>query len=98
MLFQKVKSRYKLVTAFEPARNPVIVSQTKTNGWQDLIFYNAGGISPGYYSLSRFNGRTYPENLTIDNDSPPLKTKLTGVAYVVGKYSDGFGLQFRRGR
>ena len=96
LLFQKVRGKYKLVTAFEPARNPIIVSQTKTNGWRDLIFYNAGGgIIPGYYSRSRFNGRTYPDNPTVERDSPPLKTRVKGVAYVVGEYSDEFGLRFR---
>lgn len=97
LLFRKVRGKYKLVTAFEPARNPIIVSQTKTKGWRDLIFYNAGGgIIPGYYSRSRFNGRTYPDNPTVEQDSPPLKTRVKGRAYVVGGYSDEFGLRFRR--
>jgi hypothetical protein len=97
MVFQKVKGGYKLVTHFEPARNPIIVSQTKTNGWRDLVFYNAGGgIIPGYYSISRFNGRTYPRNPTVEKDAPPLKTPIIGTAYVVGEYSPDFGLRFRR--
>ena len=96
LLFQKIRDKYKLVTAFEPARNPLIVSQTKTKGWRDLIFYNAGGgIIPGYYSRCRFNGRTYPENPTVEQDSPPLKTGVKGVAYVVGEYSSEFGLRMR---
>ena len=103
LLFQKVRGKYKLVTAFEPARNPIIVSQTKTNGWRDLIFYNVGGgagvirnsVIYGYYSLVRFNGQTYSENPTDVNDAPPLKTRVKGVAYVVGEYSDEFGLLFR---
>lgn len=96
LLFQKVRGKYKLVTAFAPARNPIIVSQSKTNGWRDLVFYNAGGgIIPGYYSRSRFNGRAYPNNPTVKQDSPPLKIRIKGVAYVVGEYSDQFGLQLR---
>jgi hypothetical protein len=94
-LFQKIDGKYKLITAFEPVRNPIIVSQTKTKGWNDLIFYNAGGgIIPGYYSLSRFNGKTYPANPTVEKDSPSLKTRIKGKAYVVGEYSSEFGLRF----
>lgn len=103
LLFRKVKGKYKLITAFEPVRNPIIVSQTKTNGWRDLIFYNSGGgigvirnhIIYGYYSHARFNGQTYPENPTVVSDSPPLRTRLKGVAYVVGEYSSEFGLRLR---
>ncbi len=93
-LFEKIRGKYKLVTAFGPARNPIIVSQTKTKGWLDLVFYNAGGgIVPGYYSRSQFNGRAYPTNPTVEKDSPPLKTRVKGVAYVVGEYSSEFGLR-----
>ena len=53
MVFQKLENRYRLITHFGPARNPIIVSQTKTKGWRDLLFYNAGGgITPGYYSIA----------------------------------------------
>lgn len=103
LLFQKVRGKYKLVTAFEPARNPIIVSRTKTKGWRDLIFFNIGGgvgvirnsVIYGYYSLIRFNGRTYSENPTVVSDAPPLKTRFKGVAYVVGEYSSELGLRLR---
>lgn len=83
LLFRKVKGKYELITHFGPARNSIIVSQTKTNGWRDLIFYNVGGGNmSGYYSLCRFDGQTYPSNPTDERDAPSLKTRLKGVAYI----------------
>jgi hypothetical protein len=97
LLFQKISDEYKSVTAFDPARNPIIVSESKTNGWRDLIFYNSGdGIIPGYYSISRFDGQSYPGNPTVEQDVPPVKTKITGTAFVVGDFSPNLGLRFRR--
>lgn len=99
LLFRKVEDKYELITNFEPVRNPIIVSQNKTNGWHDLIFFNrGGGIIPGYYSVCRFNGRTYPDNPTVEQDAPPLKTGVKGTAYLAGVGDGKSGLPFRRGK
>ncbi len=96
-LFKKAGKSYRLVTAFGPARNPIIVSSTKTNGWNDLIFLNwGGGIFPAYYSIGRFNGRTYPDNPTVDESCPPIKKRYRGTAYVIGEYHDKAGLKLPR--
>jgi hypothetical protein len=94
LLFQKVKGKYKLVTYFSPVRNPIIVSVRKTNGWNDLIFYNSGGGIPGYYSRSTFNGKTYPANPTVESDSQPITKGIKGVQYLIGNYSYESGLRF----
>ncbi|MDQ4120754.1 MAG: hypothetical protein M3209_04835 [Acidobacteriota bacterium] len=95
LLFQKVRGKYKLINNFGPTRNPVVVSRNKANGWHDLIFYNVGGgIIEGYYSVCRFNGRAYPENPTIKDEAPPLKTRVKGTEYLVGDASEKSGLSF----
>lgn len=96
LLFQKVRGKYNLITDFGPARNPIIVSQNKTNGWNDLIFFNlGGGIIHGYYSVCRFNGKSYPDNPTVEKDAPPLKTRVKSIAYVSRLGYHESGLQFR---
>jgi hypothetical protein len=95
LLFQKVKDKYKLISNFGPTRNPVVVSQNKTNGWHDLIFYNVGGgIINGYYSVCRFNRRAYPENPTIEDEAPSLKTRVKGSEYLIGDATEKSGLAF----
>jgi hypothetical protein len=95
LLFQKVRGKYKLINNFGPTRNPVVVSHNKTDGWHDLIFYNVGGgIINGYYSVCRFNGRAYPENPTINDEAPPLKTRVKGTEYLVGDAGENSGLDF----
>jgi len=95
-LFQKVNGRYALLSHFEPVRNPIVVSNKRSHGWKDLIFFNSGGgINPGYYSKSRFNGKNYLENPTVDENSPPLKVRERGVAYLVGTGNGDSGLSFK---
>lgn len=94
-LFREAKQGYKLVTHFEPVRNPIIVSQNKTKGWNDLIFFNrGGGIIPGYYSICRFNGKSYCENPTIKDEVPSLTKRVKGVAYLIGNGHGESGLRF----
>ena len=78
-ILQLRQRRYKLITHIEPARVPIIVSTQKTKGWNDLIiFVSGGGIFPAYWSVSKFDGRTYPENSTVEEKSPRLRKKVRG--------------------
>ncbi|WP_316834759.1 hypothetical protein [Pedobacter nutrimenti] len=58
----------KLLTRFTVSKYPVIISQTATNGWKDLIIY-----SNGKNHLVKFNGKKYPSNPSIESaiDSLP---------------------------
>lgn len=97
LVFQSVNGEYKLVSDIGLAWNPVIVSQRKTHGWNDLIlFVVGGGIQPGYYAVLRFDGHTYPENPTV-KPVMPLKTRVRGIAYVAGSATlkSGFVLRSR---
>ena len=94
-IFQLVKGEYKSVSGTSLVWNPIIVSEHKTHGWNDLIaFVSGGGIIPGYYTMLRFNGRTYPENATVE-PAVPLKTRVKGIAYLVGSASAKSGLALR---
>lgn len=95
-IFKKVNEKYKLVSDIGLARNPIIVSQNKTKGWNDLIFFNVGGgIMRGYYSVCRFNGKSYCENPTAEDEAPVLRKPTSGTAYLVGKGNKNSGLNFQ---
>jgi hypothetical protein len=94
-VFQSEGNGYKLISEISPARNPIIVSQSRTHGWNDLImFVSGGGIQPGYYVLLAFNGRQYPQNPTVA-PAKPLRFRAKGTAYVDGSGASGSGLILR---
>jgi len=63
------------ITYFSVTNYPVVISNTKTNNWNDLIL-----MSSGKYHLLKFNGKTYPSNPSVTpafksvpgNDFPKL--------------------------
>jgi hypothetical protein len=95
LVFQAEGSEYKLISQITPARNPIVVSQTRTHGWKDLIIFIAGGgVQPGYYAVLEFDGQQYPQNPTVA-PAKPLKLRSKGVAYVNGNGIAGSGLLLR---
>lgn len=79
LIFRKVANEYKLVSEIVLHHPPIIISNNKTNGWNDIIIgqFRIGNTRyPGYYAL-KFNGRTYPVN-PINGTRLPQKRKLTG--------------------
>ncbi len=98
LVFRSRGQKYELVTDISLARNPIIVSQQKTRGWNDLVLFVAGGgIIPGYYAVLRFNGRSYPENPTTEL-AQPLTESVKGEAYLNGSYSPSVGIPLLRRR
>ncbi|HEX8651528.1 MAG TPA: hypothetical protein VF708_11870 [Pyrinomonadaceae bacterium] len=97
LIFQPAKGGYRLVSTITLSRTPVIVSPTKTRGWNDLIMYVVGGgITRGYYVTLRFNGRTYPEDPT---DLPQMnsRARISGKAYIANEdMSAGTGITLKR--
>jgi hypothetical protein len=84
---------YQLVADISLTNNPVIVSERRTNGWNDLIFFVAGGGARAHYAVLRFDGRSYPNNPT-SFPAVPLKGAARGKAYLVGsgEKETGFAL------
>ena len=65
---QKDKS-FRLVSESSLVRPPVMVSDAKTNGWQDLIITVSGGGMPAKTVAMKFDGKKYPPN---PSDLPAL--------------------------
>lgn len=85
LIFRQEGDGYKLVADISLTRNPIIVGEHRTNGWNDLIvLVEGGGIQPGYYAVLPFDGKTYPDN-TTSKAARPLSTRARGKAYLVGE-------------
>jgi putative lipoprotein len=77
LVFQGTKSGFKFVSTTALIRSPVLVSDTRTHGWRDLIVeVSGGGIAPKRVAL-KYTGRKYPLN---PSTLPPLPKNqpLTG--------------------
>ena len=93
LVFRREGGGYKLVSDIPLTRNPIVVSERKTNGWNDLIFLASGGGIRAHYVVLRFNGKSYPDNATVE-PVMPLKRPERGKAYLVGsgEKETGFAL------
>ncbi|WP_079478794.1 hypothetical protein [Halobacillus salinus] len=80
-VFRQENGEYVPLTRFSLVRRPVIVSEEKTNGYRDLIFYVAGGGIEDFFARLRFDGTTYPSNPSIQSKVKP-GTTIRGTALV----------------
>lgn len=89
LIFKGVGKGYQLVTQMSVSRTPLVVLSTKSKGWKNLaMLVSGGGIKP-YYSFLKFNGKTYPENPTVE---PEIPKRARGVEYLseIEDYNTGF--------
>ena len=93
LVFRREGGTYKLVSDIPLTRNPIIVSEHRTNGWNDLIFLASGGGIRAQYVVLRFNGKSYPDTET-EESAVPLAAPARGKAYLVGsgEKETGFAL------
>jgi hypothetical protein len=62
LVFKGTKSGFEFVSRSTLIRSPVLVSNTKTHGWRDLIVeVSGGGMAPKQVAL-KFTGGKYPLN------------------------------------
>lgn len=81
-----VKSRFSLV------KTPVFVSETKTNGWKDIIMYVAGGGIEASYRVLKFDGKTYPLNPSIQ---PKVESSnIKGIGIIRDDVTENLGIEF----
>jgi len=93
LVFRRGGGGYKLVSDIPLTRNPIIVSERKTNGWHDLVFLASGGGVRAHYVVLRFNGKSYPDS-SAEDPVRPLGANTRGRAYLVGsgEKETGFAL------
>lgn len=92
LIFQKINEEYKMLSRFSLVRTPIIISETSTNGWKDLIMYvSGGGIEPSYKKLTFAEG-TYPLNPSIQQDVEIDEVK--GVGIISDNMSEDTGITY----
>lgn len=94
LIFEGDKDQYKLVSKFTLVRNPIIVSDNKTNGWKDLIMYVSGGGIEPFYSQIKFDGSNYPSNPSVQ---PEVKsgTVVKGKAIIADDLQKNTGIELQ---
>lgn len=92
LVFEVNEDEYKLVTNIALVRNPIIVSENKTNGWNDLILHVAGGGIEPFYARLKFNDNRYPGN---PSDEPKVEkgTVIKGTAIICDDLGENLGIE-----
>ena len=62
LVFANQNNRFKLVSAISLVREPVVISETKTKNWRDIIVHVSGGGGESKNVALKFNGSSYPTN------------------------------------
>ena len=94
LILDRGPDHYKLVTRFTLTNSPILVCETYTKGWRDLVWrVRGGGIQPHYARL-RFDGTTYPSN---PSSAPSVEedSTLSGTAILADQIRPGVGLKFQ---
>lgn len=93
LLFTRADDGYSLVNTFPISRLPVIVSDVKTAGWNDLVRLESGGGAAPSYVRHTFDGKKYVEHERLSADVTPA-----GTWHLAGNlsYEDGVVLEPRR--
>lgn len=62
LLFAQRAGDYVLLSRFTLVRSPILVSDERSNGWNNLVLrVSGGGIAPFFAEL-KYNGTSYPTN------------------------------------
>jgi hypothetical protein len=91
MIFQKTPQGYKLISQTLVTNQPIIVTDNKTNGWQDMIFSTSGGGAKPNYWLVKFDGRRYPESPYLGKEVA-ANSVIKGKAYIADDITANSGI------
>lgn len=93
LLFENDNGEYNLISKFSLVNNPVIISENKTNGWNDIVIPVAGGGIKPFFAQMKFDGKKYPLNPSVQ---PTISEdmKIKGKAIVADDLSESSGVKF----
>jgi hypothetical protein len=60
LVMQATDSDFNLINSVEPVRGPLLISDTKTNGWNDIIIRVSGRWDETKDVALQYNGAAYP--------------------------------------
>jgi len=88
LVVERGSEGFREVSGIGISRPPILVLESRTNGWRDLAVWVAGGgIQPGYQALLPFDGTAYATNPSVA-PARPLPAGATGLA-VIGEEAQG---------
>lgn len=93
LLFEAENGEYNLVSRFSLVNNPIIISNTTTNGWKDIIIPVAGGGIKSFFAQMKFDGDSYPLNPSLQSEIK-ADTKVKGKAIIADDLSKSSGIEF----
>lgn len=91
VIFKQENGEYKVLSRFSLVNNPVIISNTKTNNYRDIIMYVSGGGIKSYFARVKYDGKTYPINPSIEPEVE-AGTKVDGVAIIADDIAKNPGI------
>ncbi|WP_432405501.1 hypothetical protein [Wukongibacter sp. M2B1] len=94
LIFEDDADDYKLISTITLVRNPIIVSDNKTNGWNDLIMHVSGGGIEAFYSEMKFDGSKYPGNPSVQPKVEP-GTIVKGKAIIADDILKNHGIELQ---
>lgn len=74
LVFQSTKAGFQFISRSSLIRGPVLVSETKTRGWRDLMVQVSGGGAPSKWVALKFDGKKYPLNPSTQKALPGAKS------------------------
>lgn len=94
LIFESEEGEYKLVSRFTLVNNPIIISENKTNGWNDIIMGVSGGGIESFFAELKYDNYTYPMNPSVQ---PNVKedTHIKGTAIIADDITKNRGLEFK---
>jgi hypothetical protein len=60
LIYGLSENGFVLLQSFTLIRNPIIISNDKTNGWHDIVMVQSGGGIPAQLITMKFDGKKYP--------------------------------------
>lgn len=95
LVLSKTASGYEVISRTRLTWTPIVVSEHRTNGWNDLVLWHRadppGGAS--HYKVLEFEGRAYPQDPSME-PAHLLELPVRGVAYLSERLSPG--IEYRR--
>lgn len=94
VIFKQENEQYTVLSKFTLVNNPVIISNSKTKGYRDIIMHVSGGGIESFSALIRYDGTTYPSNPSIQPKVMP-GTKVNGIAIIADDITKSPGIELR---
>lgn len=92
VIFESTEDEYKLISNFTIVNSPVVISENKTNGWNDIIMNVYGGGAESFYAQMKFDGKKYPLNPSMQ---PAFEgTEMKGTAIIANDITVNNGIKF----